>query len=97
MEHPAPDIPAALRQRYLAAIHAMQSGVAARMALGHGNETTPKHLRVGVNSALVDTAALARLLLSKGVFTAEEYWTAVVEGMETEVAMYERGLGARLA
>lgn len=51
-------------------------------------EIEPKHLRVGVNSALIDSAALARLLFRKGIFTAEEYYDALIETWEQEVDDY---------
>ena len=51
-------------QRYDAAAHAMQSGVAFEIGAGVSRETEPKHLRVGVNSAMVDSAALAALLIN---------------------------------
>ena len=50
------------QDRYVKAAHAMQSGVAVCMERGTA-ETTPKHLRVGVNSAMVNDAAIARLLI----------------------------------
>jgi hypothetical protein len=89
------------RQRYLTAAHAMQSGVAAEMAL-NPTDTQPKHLRVGVNSAMVDGSAMATLLMSKGLITADEYEAAIADAMEAEVARYEKrlrdayGLNARL-
>lgn len=69
----------------------MQSGVAAKMNIDSG-ETTPKHLRVGVNSAMVDSAAVARLLIEKGVFTKNEYVEAVTVEMEREAKRYENYL-----
>jgi len=51
-------------------------------------ELEPKHLRVGVNSALVEASAMAALLFRKGVFTAEEYYDALIEGWEREVDDY---------
>lgn len=81
--------------RYFAAAHAMQSGVAMMMNY-EGGETTPKHLRVGVNSALVDSASLAMLLMEKGVFTRLEYFTAIAEGMEREVKLYQDRISERL-
>lgn len=73
--------------RYFKATHAMQSGVAAEMNY-RTQPTEPKHLRVGINSALVDSSSLARLLMSKGVFTEEEYTAAIADGMEAEVERY---------
>jgi hypothetical protein len=75
-------------QRYQAAAHAMQSGVAAKMGCDP-SETTPKHLRTGVNSAMVEHSALAELLMAKGVFTEDEYQEALATGMEREVRLYE--------
>lgn len=75
-------------RRYAAATHAMQSGVAADQASGSA-DGSPKHLRVGVNSALVETSALARLLIDKGVFSQHEYAEAVIGSMEQEVSRYQ--------
>jgi hypothetical protein len=71
--------------------HAMQTGVAMKMAIDPG-ETSPKHLRVGVNSAMCDQAALARLLVNKGVITQQEYEAAVTDEMGREVARYQTWL-----
>lgn len=79
------------RERYEAALHAMQSGVAATM----GDECSPKHLRVGVNAAMADQGSLVRLLIAKGVFTEAEYLAALVVGMEAEKASYEKKLSAK--
>lgn len=77
--------------RYLAAAHAMQSGVASKMTYDLA-ETTPKHLRVGVNSALSDQGGLVALLIEKGVFTDAEYYMAVADAMEREKVSYEETL-----
>jgi hypothetical protein len=79
------------QDRYAAAAHAMQSGVAAEMGHDPG-PTEPKHLRVGVNSALVDSSALAELLIAKGVITEDEYLEAIATGMEREARAYEQRL-----
>jgi hypothetical protein len=79
--------------RYSAAAHAMQSGVAAEM----GKPCEPKHLRVGVNSALVSNGAVVSLLIEKGVFTHDEYQAALADFMEREQAAYEQRLGVKLA
>ena len=79
------------QQRYEVAAHAMQSGVAQTHALG-SQDGTPKHLRAGVNSALVNQAALAKLLIQKGIITEDEYLVAIVEAMEDEVTRYEEML-----
>lgn len=76
--------------------HAMQTGVAAQMQLDPGaTGTTPKHLRTGVNSALVDSGALAKLLMNKGIITRDEYEAALVEGMRAERDRYVAWLEAR--
>lgn len=81
------------KERYLQAAHAMQTGVALEHARG-SDDATPKHLRVGINSALVNDAALVRLLIDKGVLTLAEYERAVADQMEREVADYEARLSA---
>lgn len=74
--------------RYKAASHAMQSGVATEM--NHRSQPTePKHLRVGINAAMVDHAALATLLMAKGLFTRDEYEAALADAMEAEKRRYE--------
>jgi len=76
--------------------HAMQSGVAMKMNYDAG-ETTPKHLRVGVNSALCNQAALARLLMEKGIITQAEYAAAITAEMAREVERYEQWLNEYFA
>ena len=60
-----------LRSEYVSLAHAMQSGVAAKMGFDP-SETSPKHLRVGVNTAHIDFGALMHLLIEKGIITEEE-------------------------
>ena len=74
---------------YLEACHAMQTGVAYEMEK-NPSVVSPKHLRVGVNSALCDSAALAELLIEKGVITEEEYRAAITRKMNEEVVRYEK-------
>lgn len=81
----------AMRQKYLALAHAMQSGVAAKMH-HEPDDTTPKHLRVGVNSAMVEHSALVQLLIAKGIITEEEYYEALIKAMQDEVTQYETEL-----
>lgn len=87
------------QERYMAAMHAMQSGVATDMktdpnARSQG-ATTPKHLRVGLNGALADQGALVRLLVGKGIITEAEYFEAVADAAEAEQARYEQLLSER--
>ena len=89
-----------LIQRIKASQHAMQSGVLMSMGgatvLPMNHESGPKHLRVGVNSAMVDHGALANLLMDKGVFTKEEYLEYLAVAYEKEQARYEKALGCKL-
>lgn len=80
---------------YSEAAHAMQTGVAATM-LRDPKETSPKHLRVGVNSAMVETSAIVRLLVAKGVFTLPEFTAILTSQMNEEVEKYEAELGVKL-
>jgi hypothetical protein len=80
----------AARERYEAAAHAVQSGVATEMNIpGREAATTPKHLRVGVNMAMTDHASLAELLMAKGIISEEEYFEALAAGAEREKRRYE--------
>lgn len=80
-------------QRYTEAAHGMQSGVAMEMNLDHRKSATePKHLRVGINAAMVDHGALAKLLIDKGIITDAEYMKAIADAMEAEKAAYEKRL-----
>lgn len=78
-------------ERYEAAMHAMQSGVAMEMNY-RPQPTEPKHLRVGINSALCDHAALVRILIAKGILTEDEYIAEIADEAEREVARYEESL-----
>jgi hypothetical protein len=80
--------------RHQVAQRRMQSGVKAEQDC-YGPEPA-KHLRVGINTALVDLAALARLLVRKGVITEAEYAAALAESMEEEVRRYEAHLSVKL-
>lgn len=79
------------KERYRGLMHAMQSGVAHAMELG-SDEASPKHLRVGINAAMVNHGALASLLIEKGLITEAEYWDTLIEYAENEVANYETAL-----
>lgn len=80
-------------ERYEAAAHAMQSGVAMEMNY-RSQPTEPKHLRVGINAAMSDMGGLVTLLIEKGVITSEEYIRAVADSMEREKLRYELALSA---
>jgi len=76
-------------ERYYAALHAVQSGVAMKMNWDR-TDTEPKHLRVGINSMLIDTGAMAKLLIDKGIITEDEYYKALADMAEEEVKRYEK-------
>lgn len=77
---------------YYRLVHAMQSGVSGEMDANLNNAHTPKHLRTGVNSAMVQNSALVNLLIEKGIITNLEWATALRDGMRAEVERYEKRL-----
>lgn len=82
-------------KRYNSAAHAMQTGVAYSIGLD-GSEREPKHMRVGINSAMVNSHAVAELLIRKGVFTKDEYILQLADSMEMEVDRYKKYLKDKL-
>jgi len=85
---------AALQTEYRNLCHAMQSGVAASMGLVGDHATEPKHLRVGINSAMVEHSAIVLLLVDKGIISEVEYFTALRDIMKREVEKYESQLSS---
>lgn len=83
-----------LQTEYEALLHAMQTGVKYEQEWGVSDAQSPKHLRVGVNSAIIQNSALVILLVNKGVITWLEYWQAQVDAFRQEVAEYEERLSA---
>lgn len=73
----------------------MQSGVAAKMSFD-SKEVDPKHLRVGINTAMSDHCALVRLLIAKGVITDAEYREAITQTMNEEYQRYQDELTTTL-
>lgn len=83
--------------RYLSAAHAMQTGV--KLEISRGNMSIPemhKDLRVGVNSAMVEHAALVKLLLDKDIIAEVEYYKYLAEAFEAEAKRYEERVSAAL-
>ena len=76
-----------LKQEYMRLCHAMQSGVA---TLPDDPGMQPKHLRVGVNSAMVETGTIVQLLIGKGIFTEVEFFETVNKMMAQEVEAYKK-------
>jgi len=75
------------RERYMQACHAMQSGV---KAVDSPNDKSFKHIRVGINSALVSNGAIVKLLIDKGVITLDEFEKYIAVAMEEEVESYKK-------
>lgn len=78
------------RERYLAAGHRLQSALKLEMealsAAGRlqSSQFSPKHMRVGIDLRAADALGLCRLLITKGVITADEYLEAMAEAAEHE-------------
>lgn len=75
-------------ERYVALMHGCQSAVAFEIESFGDNAAAAdhKHLRTGINACLVDSSAMAQLLIRKGVFTEDEYFVALEEAAERELA-----------
>lgn len=76
------------QRRYVDALHGMQSGVAMMMNYEPA-ATEPKHLRVGVNSAIIANSALVSILVAKGLLTEDEWFAALASAAEDERDRYE--------
>lgn len=71
--------------RYQRALHRMQSAIALEIQVkGEASAANAKHLRVGLNSAFAEHAALAGLLIERGVITQEDYFDAIMREAEAE-------------
>ena len=86
--------PVSAADRYKAAMHAVQSGVALEQRSG-SDDGSPKHLRVGINSAHVSIHALSSLLIEKGILTLDELRDALADAAEAEVTRYKQRLWER--
>lgn len=84
-----------LRARYMAAMHGVQAGIAMLIEQGE-TLATPKHLRVGIDSAMVSDAALVQLLIEKGVISELEYYESLVKYADMERETLERRLSDKL-
>lgn len=73
--------------------HRVQSAIAFLMEQPQRlPQVEPKHLRVGVNSALLECSAMARLLFRKGLITSDEYFDTLIEAWEQEVDSYRSAI-----
>lgn len=85
------------QERYLSAMHAVQTGVKMvlqyeKMDEEYTGACSRKHLRVGINSAMIDSAALAKTLIDAGVINEEDYFLNLAELAEAEKLKYEEEL-----
>lgn len=78
-------------QQCNALLHAIQSAVAYELQAKGADAAgcSPKHLRVGVNNALIEHGAIVTLLIEKGVFTEAEYIKAYRDALMGELKRYE--------
>lgn len=79
-------------RKYTQAIGAVQAGVKLlieKLGLDRA-ASSPAKLRTGLNGIMCDHAALAELLIAKGVITHEEYMAAITKKMNDEVDRYEK-------
>lgn len=83
-------------QRYQAAVHGIQTGTAWRIGQDElenkpidKRASGPKHLRTGIDSAMINDNALVELLVSKGVITRSEYFAQLAVTAEEAVTAYE--------
>lgn len=79
-----------------AILHGIQTGIAQLMGMGKANDTTPKHLRVGLNNALVEHGALVRLLIEKRIIDEWEYFEMYKKMLIEERTRYEEEISSYL-
>lgn len=77
---------------YKQAAHGVQSAMRYRIEGLQWDGASSKNLRVGVNVAMVDHAALAYLLVEKGIITETEYREALRLAMNHELWREQQSL-----
>ena len=93
---------AAMEGRIQELQHAMQTGVLNTLQCDgvaiHDIklERELKHLRVGINSAMINHSALVAVLVDKGIITFTEYQNHRLTLYAAEVRRYEQTLSARM-
>jgi hypothetical protein len=90
--------PVDLGLTYLEAMHGVQTGVKFEIeSKDERNASSPKHLRTGINSAMLNQAAIACLLIKKGIITEAEYLEEIRLWANNELDMFEKhhGIGFR--
>jgi hypothetical protein len=71
------------QEKYERLQHSMQAAIGFEME-NNSNLRNPKHQRVGINTALVEIASIAKLLIDKKVITEDEYFEYLLDGMKRE-------------
>lgn len=79
-------------ERYERAAHRVQTAIAFNPDMPADQY---KDLRTGIDLRASDAAGLATLLIEKGVFTLEEYMTAIADAAEREADSKEDELSIR--
>ncbi len=74
---------------YISAMKSVQCAVGFEIETGRSTDSSPKQLRTGVNSAMVEHGALVKLLVDKGLFTQKEFITALRDMALLEKKSYE--------
>lgn len=80
-------------EAYARLCHAIQTGLAymqSSSSPAFKSIFEPKHLRVGIDLRALENAAIVGLLVEKGVFTVEEFQSALLTEMAKEVAASEK-------
>lgn len=81
--------------RYQRASHKVQAGLAF-LENTDPARFMPKHLRTGIDMSKSDQRGLANLLIDKGVFTEDEYISAMADAAEIEAADMETYIEQKL-
>lgn len=79
-------------ERYERAAHRVQTAIAFNPDRPHDQY---KDLRTGLDLRAADAGGLAKLLIDKGIFTLEEYLSAVADAAEREAEQKEDELSIR--
>jgi hypothetical protein len=79
-------------------LHAIQSGIATAIEqFGEGEAgVSPKHLRVGIDNALVGHTALIQALVDRRVITWDGFYDSYLTHLRAEVERVEKMLSDRL-
>ncbi len=101
-EQPFDDEEEAFIKRHRDAQHAVQTGIRFEIEQGEAGPLQPqtarflKHLRVGINTAMCDHAALIEVLVDAGIIDRKKYLEKIAVVMEREKKRLEDTLGVKL-